>query len=487
MFQVTFLPEHIIIPVKPGTPLLQALISAGLRPDAPCGGKGTCGKCRVVADGRTVLACETTVERNMTVILPGSSAVTVLTEGHSGKWKPDGSHTYAAALDIGTTTLVAYLMDGKSGAVLATASAMNPQVQYGADVITRMEAALAHEEPILQRTILSGLQQLLRELVSDLDITTEEITLVTAAGNPAMHHLLLGIDPKPLVTPPYMPAVREAMELPAASWLPIHPDGILRVLPNIAGFVGGDTVGCMTAIGFGNLEELTLLIDIGTNGEMVLGDKNRRIACSTAAGPAFEGARISMGMRGSPGAIDHVWIEDGKLRHHVIGDTAARGLCGSGLLDLVACLLELQILDGSGYLKGGAITVPGTDVILTQKDIRELQLAKAAIRAGLELLCVHLGVKPEEIQSVLLAGAFGSRMDPQSACRIGMIPPVLLERIVPIGNAAGEGAKQCAVSAEAYEYSKKLAAGTEFLELASKAEFQDYFVDALEFCGEEEA
>ena len=483
MVHVTFLPDNRTISVEPGCTLLQAQIAAGIRADAPCGGKGTCGKCLITADGKTVLSCQTSVEQDMTVVLPGRSPVAILTQGHSGKRRADGTHADTAAFDIGTTTLVAFLMDGKSGEVLATASAVNPQIPYGADVISRMEAALANREPVLQKCILPALAHLLRELTEH----PEEITLVSVVGNTAMHHLLLGIDPKPLVTPPYMPMVREAMEIPAAPLLPVHPDGILRILPNIAGFVGSDTVACMTAADFGALEELTLLLDIGTNGEMVLGDKHRRIACSAAAGPAFEGAAISMGMRGSPGAIDHVWIEGDKIFHHVIGETNAMGLCGSGLLDLTACLLELEILDESGFLEGGQFTVPGTCVSLTQKDIREIQLAKAAIRAGIELMCAHLGVRTGEICSVLLAGAFGTTMDPRSACSIGLIPSVLLHRIRAIGNAAGEGAKQCAVSAAAYEYSKQLAAGTEFLELASNPDFQEYFVDALEFDKEETA
>ncbi len=486
MVRLTFLPSNTTIDAEPGTNLLRAMIDAGLRPDAPCGGKGTCGKCKVVVNGETILACKTAVREDMTVTLPQSDAVTILTGGRSGGVTADGSHAYAAAFDIGTTTLVGFLLDGKTGKVLATASAMNPQAQFGADVIARIEAAMAHDEPILQAVILPKLAELLEELVAEQGITTENITLVSMVGNTAMHHLLLNIDPRPLVTPPYMPAVREALERPAAPLLPIHPEGVLRVLPNIAGFVGGDTVGCMTAVDFGNLNELTLMIDIGTNGEMVLGNRDRRIACSTAAGPAFEGAKISMGMRGSPGAIDHVWVEDGLLRHHTIGDGKALGICGSGLLDLVACLLELGILDESGYLEEKRYCIPGTVVALTQKDVREVQLAKAAIRAGIELMCGQLRVKPEEIQSVLLAGAFGNYMDPRSACRIGMIPPALLERITPTGNAAGAGAKMCAVSTEAFEYSKKLAAETEFLELASRPEFQDCFVDALEFCEEDD-
>lgn len=482
MFQVTFLPERITIAAQSGTTLLQAMIDAGIRPDAPCGGKGTCGKCLVEVDGETVLACQTAVGRNMTVSIPRRENLTVLTDGIPTNLAADGTHELAAAFDIGTTTLVAFLLDGRTGALLDTASAMNPQAQYGADVIARIEAAMANDRPVLQQCLTPVLNQLLKELTA----SPEKITLVSLVGNTAMHHLLLGIDPKPLVTPPYMPAVREAMEIPAAPLLTIHPDGIIRVLPNIAGFVGADTVACMTAVDFGCLTELTLMIDIGTNGEMVLGNQNRRIACSAAAGPAFEGARISMGMRGSPGAIDHVWIHNGALQHHVIGNRIAKGICGSGLLDLVACLLELELLDDSGRLEGGRFTIPGTCVSLTQKDIREVQLAKAAIRAGIDLMCVHLDVKPEDIRTVLLAGAFGNYMDPRSACRIGMIPPVLLGRIRCIGNAAGEGAKKCAVSTAAYEQSKHLAAETEFLELASKSEFQEYFVDALEFSEEED-
>ena len=485
MVSLTFLPNNITISVDAGTTVLEAMIRAGLHPDAPCGGRGTCGKCKVQVNGNTALACQTQVREDLIVTLPETDAVSILETGVTGTVQADGIHEYVAAFDIGTTTLVAFLLSGKTGELLATASSMNPQAQYGADVIARIESAMGADTPVLQEAILPKLRELLGELAQEAGIDQNEIRLVSMVGNTAMHHLLLGIDPRPLVTPPYMPNIRQALELPAAPMLPIHPGGVLRVLPNIAGFVGGDTVGCMTAVDFGNLDRLNLMIDIGTNGEMVLGTGSRRIACSTAAGPAFEGAKISMGMRGSPGAIDHTWIEDGNLRWHTIGGEEPKGICGSGLLDLVACLLDLEILDESGYLEE-TFTIPGTAVSLTQKDIREVQLAKAAIRAGIELMCVHLGVQPEDIQSVLLAGAFGNYMDPRSACRIGMIPPVLLDRIKPIGNAAGEGAKLCAVSAERYEYSKQLAAETEFLELASRPEFQDCFVDALEFCEEDD-
>ena len=486
MIQVTFLPDNITVMVEAGSTLLQAQILAGLHPDAPCGSKGTCGKCMVKISGEDVPACRTRIFVDTTVTLPQWEGSVVLSGGLSIPLCPDGLHEYVAAFDLGTTTLVGYLLDGKTGALLTTSSAMNPQVRYGADVITRIETALKGEGPALQQCILEALQQLLAELSDKAGIRAADIDLISVAGNTAMHHLLLGIDPKPLVTPPYMPAVRDAIEMDAASLLPVCPRAALRILPNIAGFVGGDTVACMTAVDFGRLEKLTLMLDIGTNGEIVLGNRQQRIACSSAAGPAFEGARISMGMRGSPGAIDHVWIEGGRLCHHTIGGGQAQGICGSGLLDLVACLLDLGILDESGYLHGKEYTIPGTTIVLTQKDIREFQLAKAAIRAGIELSCRHLGIEPKEIHSVLLAGAFGSHMDPSSACRVGMIPPVLQDRICSVGNAAGEGAKHCAVSRDAYEYSKKLAAETEFLELASSRDFQDCFVDALQFSGEDD-
>lgn len=478
-FTVTFQPDQVVAVVCRGTSILSAQIAAGLRPDAPCGGKGTCGKCKVLLDGQEVPACQTSVDRDMTVWLPKVKKASILTRGIARNIRPDGTDDYCLALDVGTTTLVAYLLDGRSGALFAQSSALNPQNQYGADVISRIQYALERDDQALKDTIRRELSELTCEVARKSHIEPGQITAAAVVGNTAMHHLLLGIDPKPLVTPPYMPNVSKAMELPAGGILPIS--GTVRILPNIAGFVGGDTVGCMTAVGFDRLEELTLMIDIGTNGEMVLGDKNRRIACSTAAGPAFEGAKISCGMRGAEGAIDHVWLENGEIIYHVIGEGKAAGLCGSGLLDLIAVLLQTQIIDASGYLAGGVYQIEGTAVTLTQKDVREVQLAKAAIYAGIRLMARHLGIKVEQIQKVMLAGAFGNYMEPASACRIGMIPECLLDRIQPIGNAAGEGAKLCALSREEFEYSKHLAEATEFLELASCPEFQDCYVDALEF------
>lgn len=485
MYTVTFLPSGVSVEVEAGTSLLSAEVMAGLHPDAPCGGNGTCGKCRVMLDGQEVLACETAVNRDMTVQLPEQSKAEILVDGIGKQLAADGQHEYVVAFDIGTTTLVGFLLNGKTGDILASASTMNPQAQYGADVISRIQTAITEDSSLLRQCITDALGKLILELADKTKIDTTQITLVCVVGNTAMHHLFLGIDPSSLITPPYMPTISHAIEEPVNGRLPIAGTGILRVLPNIAGFVGADTVGCMVSTGFDALQELTLLIDIGTNGEMVLANRDRRIACSTAAGPAFEGAKISQGMRGAAGAVDHVWLKNGDLHFHVIGESDPIGICGSGLLDLVAALLDAEIIDESGRLEDKLYILSGTTVSLTQKDVREVQLAKGAIRAGIELMCREMGVQPEDIKTVLLAGAFGNYMDPKSACRIGMIPPCLVDRIRPVGNAAGEGAKLCAVNCAEFERAKQLAEKTDFLELASLPDFQDRFVDALEFCEDE--
>jgi uncharacterized 2Fe-2S/4Fe-4S cluster protein (DUF4445 family) len=290
------------------------------------------------------------------------------------------------------------------------------------------------------------------------------------------------------------------MTLRAASFdIQIHPNGQLLMLPDIAGYVGADTVGCVLAVRPDQKEEITLLVDIGTNGEMVLGNRDRLVACSTAAGPAFEGAKITCGMRGSAGAVDHVSFENGRWSYTTVQGAPAVGLCGSGLIDLVAQLILAGCIDESGHLESGQadaqtfVLVPpeeagnDTGVYLTQKDIREVQLAKAAIAAGQKLLMKELSVTEDDIAGIYIAGAFGNYMDPVSAGVIGMLPKRLTGRIHPIGNAAGEGARIALLDGEAFEESERLARRIDFVELAASPEFQDYFVDELGFDEEEES
>ena len=480
---ITLLPSGQRIAVEHGVTLHQGLQSAGVLLDAPCGGKGRCGKCTVTIDGKEQLACQITVTDSMEVMLPQERNSLVLTEGAGRAVQADGTDRCVLAFDVGTTTLAAYLMDGITGQLLARAGTKNPQISFGADVISRIQYVMQTGSTELQTLVRTALAELTQQTAEEAGISPEEITTASIVGNTAMHHLLLGIDPTPLTTPPYMPKECQALELPAEGLLPIAPSGRVRILPNIAGFVGADTTACLVAAEFDRREPLTLLIDIGTNGEMVLGNRHRRIACSTAAGPAFEGANISCGMRGGPGAVDHVFVKDGEIAWHSIGDCPPVGICGSGLLDLVAVLLEQGYINKRGRLPE-PFCLPGTEIVLTQKDVREVQLAKAAIRAGIELMVRQLDVELSDIEAVYLAGAFGNYLDPKAACRIGMIPPVLLDRIQGIGNAAGEGARLCALSLQEYRNSSKIAAETEFLELATFLDFQRLFVNRMVFAEE---
>ncbi len=488
-YRVHFMREEITCVVPKGKTILEAEILARLMPDAPCGGKGKCGKCKVMADRKPVLACQTLVEKDLEVDtrLPESEGMRILVEGFQrsipfspGELSKGVEHPLLAAVDVGSTSVVAYLMDGWTGRTLGVDSMPNPQRQYGADVVMRGNYAMEKGAGILSSCIQEAVEGLLCRTAEACGQKAGDIVRIAMVGNSCMHHLFLGIPVDSLVLAPYEPKVKQALTLPAADYgMKACPSAQMLWLPNIGGFVGADTVGGLLASRLDLCEEPTLLVDIGTNGEMVLASGGKMAACSTAAGPAFEGAKITCGMRGSTGAIDHVWLEDGKLGYHTIDDAKPVGICGSGLLDAAACLLRCGLLDESGRLKE---TYHFTkDVFLNQKDIRELQLAKAAICAGIQLLCRHRGMEPGRIQKVLLAGAFGNYLDPGSACAIGMFPEGLKGRIEPIGNAAGEGAKIAALNQEEYQRSSQLAEQVEFLELALDPGFQEVYIDELEF------
>lgn len=489
-FRITFVKENITYEALPGLTVLEAQIAAGLSPDAPCGGRGTCGKCRVQIDGVPALACQTRTDRDMEVETGAEQEgeVQILMKGcgrqvslMAGEFPEDAEAPLLAAIDLGSTSVVAYLLDGSTGKLLAVKSMLNPQRQYGADVVMRCSYALEKGPELLSRCIQISVNGLLRELAKECGRSQEEIVRIVMVGNSCMHHLFLNISTETLALAPYKPKVKEALELKAIDYgLQVHPEAKLYWLANIGGFVGADTVGCMLAANMDVREKMTLLVDIGTNGEMVLGNRQSGLtACSTAAGPAFEGAKITCGMRGSAGAIDHVWVENGELAWHVIGESEPLGICGSGLLDAAACLLKLGIIDDSGWMKETYYFTK--KVFINQKDIRELQLAKAAISAGIRMLCRLKGIETDEIEELLIAGAFGNYLNPASACAIGMFPKELEGRIVSVGNAAGEGAQIAALNEEEYRRSSLLAEETVFLELALDPGFQDVYVDELEF------
>ena len=493
-FLIKFMPGGQTVSVPEGTNLLEAARSAGLTPNAPCGGKGTCGKCKVrllhLPDSPEVLACQTPVTQNMTVRFLSdegkSQVISTKSDLGLGQFPPDSCEGYCVAFDIGTTTVVGYLLS-VDGQELGSVGRLNPQMTYGADVISRINYCLENTQEPLTTVIRSTLKEQILLLCEKQGISDTEIRTIAVVGNTCMHHMLMAIDPRPLVTPPYSPGEKRPLQVSAMELLGICPNAQVRVFPNIAGFVGGDTVGCMTALEFDKLTEPSLLIDIGTNGELVMTDGKKMLACSTAAGPAFEGAKISCGMRAADGAIDHVWLENGEVRCSVLGDAEPIGICGSALLDAIAVFLDLEDIGESGrvltddrllHLKG--------NVALTQNDVNELQFAKGAIAAGIEMMADDLGLDLHDIQAVYLAGAFGNYMNPDSACRIGLIPAFLRERIKPCGNAAGKGSQMAAVSREAYEYANTLATASDFLDLAAQPDFQDTYVEHLCFEEEEE-
>lgn len=488
-YPVHFINEKCTCMAESGMTILEAEIAAGIVPDAPCGGKGTCGKCRILLDGMEALACQSRVTREMTVVTfaGGQQNYQILRTGlgravdcDPGPLPGQVKTPLLAAVDLGSTSVVAYLMGGVSGKVLGVKSMPNPQRQFGADVVMRCSHAMEHSMEALSFCIREAVDGLLHDLASGCGCSATDIVRVVMAGNSCMHHLFLEILVDTLALAPYEPRVKDAVTRKASDCgIHVCPDAQLHWLPNIGGFVGADTTACMLTAEYDRREPMTLLIDIGTNGEMVLGNRDGYSVCSTAAGPAFEGAKITCGMRGSTGAIDHVYLEDGKLRLHVIGDVRPTGICGSGLLDAVYCLLKTGHIDASGRMKDTYYFTP--EVFLTPKDVRELQLAKAAIAAGVQLLCKHRGVALTDIQELLLAGAFGSYLNPVSACGIGLLPGALLDRIRPIGNAAGQGAQIAALNIHEFERGRKLAETADFLELALSPDFQDVYVDELSF------
>lgn len=525
-FTVTFLPQKKTMTVPEGTTILAAEQMAGLEPDAPCGGNGKCGKCRVeIVEGKktgVVLACQTLVDSDMKVdTMIQAKVQKILVNGKTRQVPVDPGITrtgadadrpsFLMAFDIGTTTVVGYLLDARDGHEAGVVSMMNPQHQFGADVISRANYVLENGGDQMRKVIVDALNQMIGKACRDAGIQREDVIQVSIVGNTCMHHLFLGISPDSLVHAPYVPAVKDGMILPPEkTGLKLNPEGRVVILPNIAGFVGADTVGCMLCVAFDQLEDMTLMIDIGTNGELVMGNKDKMVTTSTAAGPAFEGAKIECGMRGSKGAVSHLSVKDGHMVMEVVDGAKPIGICGSGLIDILAFMIRYGFVDNYGGLcdaddledpvakaeswrlqdvngKPAFVLFPagetGNDapVYLSQKDIREVQLAKGAIAAGIQIMTEKLGIKPGDIRQVFLAGAFGNYMDAANACEIGLIPYELKDRIIPIGNAAGEGSKLACLNQEEYRYACKMAKEAEFIELATESEFQDVFVDQLEF------
>ncbi|MEW6668978.1 MAG: ASKHA domain-containing protein [Thermodesulfobacteriota bacterium] len=415
---------------------------------------------------------------------------------------------YGLAFDIGTTTVAGYLVDLVGGRVVGAASATNKQALHGADVVSRMTYAMTGREGLaeMQTLAVRTLEGIIRELLARYRVTQERIYSLAFTGNTVMNHFLLGISPENIALAPFVPVFTRSLmgTVERLGIKGVSPDARFVVLPNIAGYVGADTVSVMVATRIHERLGHWLAIDIGTNGEIVLSSRGRLLTCSTAAGPAFEGGCISQGMAAVLGAVSGVEFSQ-DVRLSVVGAGRPRGVCGSGLVDAVSEMLRVGILHRSGRilppeecprellsaLKARVeVTESGLrfvlargrrDVAVTQKDIRELQLAKGAIRAGIEILLKEADLRASQLDGILLAGAFGSNLRPESLQAIGLIPPVPRERIRPVGNAAATGAIMALLSRRQLELASQLAGRSEHIELSLRKDFQKAFLAALDF------
>jgi len=604
--KVTILPEKKTVYVLPGTNIVEAAGKANIPIELPCGGEGTCGKCRItVVEGNVPplpseekllgkeaiskgvrLACQAKIYSPCKIHIPEEiriSAQKILTESIEGEkevcpsiWKyyfklqpptlernisdldllrravpkkffaniyvlrelhnflkthnyqatgvfsngelihfEEGdttSEAFGVAFDIGTTTLVGTLMDAKTGKELAVSSRMNPQVAYGADVISRIQFAMNSADGLerLHFAIIGTMNEMLKEMTNVSKVPLKKIYKIVLCGNSTMQSIVLNISPESLSSIPFSLALREGIEVKAIKLgITINPDGTVYVFPNIGGFIGGDTVSAILSTTQYKAEEIKLCVDIGTNGEIVLGNRNRLITASTAAGPAFEGARISQGMRAMPGAIEKVVFTDDVLIS-TVGNVPALGICGSGLIDTVAGMLRSGIIDETGRiqppktLKGrlsdkilerivkkessfgfklvdGDNIGNGTPIFVTQRDIRELQLAKAAIAASIKILEKKMGITDQDLSEVFLAGAFGNFIRRSNAVRIGLIPNIPFEKIKFVGNAASLGAKLVLLCSTLRNTIENISTKTEYVELSLSSDFQNEFAESMLF------
>jgi uncharacterized 2Fe-2S/4Fe-4S cluster protein (DUF4445 family) len=404
---------------------------------------------------------------------------------------------HALAFDLGTTTVVATLLDLETGQPQAVQSILNAQQPFGADVISRISATMLDPDALqmLQARAHETLQKLTGEVCAEADVDPAEVYEIVVTGNVTMIQIALGIDPEPLSMAPFTIVARRLPEARATDFgVRVHERAPAVLFPALGAYVGPDIVAGVLATGITLDRRVRLFIDVGTNSEIVLGSSARTLATAAPAGPAFEAAQIKCGMRAAEGAIEGVKIVDGEVSLTVIGDVEAVGLCGSGLVDAVAELVGAGILDNSGRFVLGSSERLGKvgeenvfylhdDVYLSQRDVRELQFAKASIATGWSLLCKDLGIEPEEISQVLLGGSFGSYLSASSAVKIGLVPRLSLARIIAAGNVAGEGAKIAALSVTERAATQAILEEVEYVELSGRADFNDLFIDQLRLPG----
>ena len=531
--RIRFLPEGVTTSLSPGETILAHAIRAGVAILSPCGGEGRCGKCRVAVTGNIrgdsdpgILSPE---DRRSgirlscrCVPLDGEVGVTVLPESRPARLSayidgremaengpylpfhvvPEKGTPLGVALDVGTSTLAGVLIDLRDGAVLARATADNPQMVCGEDLISRIVYGEENPDgfPLLRRLLLRGLDKVIADLLA-FSPEPGKIVEVTAAGNTVLSHILYGLSPAPVRRPPHRPTLKEypvktGKELGVSN----APSARFRIFPSIGGFVGGDIVAGILASGMHRSEAVSLLFDVGTNGEVALGNREFRIACSSSAGPAFEGGEVACGMRAYPGAIESVRIDPESLaaEYTVIGSGKPAGVCGSGILDLCAELFRAGLIDRTGRFvsragapfreteRGRAFVVveadrsaTGADISFTASDLKCVIRTKAALCAAADALLQVVGLSREEVERVYIAGGFGNFLDLRSALTIGVFPPFPLKKFVPLGNASLAGAIGALRSRKRWEEAAALAPSTAYHDLSSDPAFMDLYQRAL--------
>jgi uncharacterized 2Fe-2S/4Fe-4S cluster protein (DUF4445 family) len=425
--------------------------------------------------------------------LRGSEVVGVL---------PRETQWIGLAVDIGTTKLAAYLVDLDNGITIAKGGRMNPQIAFGEDVISRIAYANKEERgrEILQTKLIQELNDLVGELCQEVGLKREQVVEAVVVGNTVMHHLFSGLPVRQLGEAPYVPVTSEVLEFPAASiGLLLAPGAWVYMPPNIAGYVGADHVAMLIATRLWQSNKTVLAVDIGTNTEVTLAANGRLLSCSCASGPAFEGAHIQDGMRAAPGAIERVQLIEGEIRLQTIGGKPPVGICGSGIMDVVAEMLTNGLLDKRGVLKADDsrmrikdgrqefVLSPADenghhqDIVITRSDVNEIQLAKGAIRSGIDILLTEMGLPTNDLEAVIVAGAFGTYIDIDSAIRVGMFPELPRHRFQQVGNAAGAGARDLLLSMEMRHVASQIKDRIEYVELTTHSDFHRFFMERLYF------
>ncbi len=526
---ITFEPTGDRVEVAPGVTLRAAAAKAGVALPAPCGGLGVCGGCAVQASGalqapgadellllsseareRSVrIACKARVHGDVTVrplraVPPAELRIVETGDLHEVSVEPPERRglfgpepPLGAVVDVGTTTVVVALVDLRTGETLGSASALNPQHPFGHDVLSRISHAASSGVEALREPVVRVIEDLALGLVQRAGLGADHLREIAVAGNTTMLHLLLGFDPAPLGAAPYAPARLDAVDRPAAE-LGFTRLGTARtyVLPGISAFLGADVTAGLLTTRLAERESTALFIDLGTNGEIVLRTRDRMLGASTAAGPALEGASIEYGMRAETGAIERVTFARDSLVLGTIGDAPATGLCGSGLIDLVGVLLESGVVDHTGLMHDDVAhplarlvstrdgvrifeVVPG--VYLTQRDIRQIQLASAAVATGIDLLLESAGIAPGDVSELVIGGGFGFHVRADALARMGMVPSAWRDRITYGGNTAIAGTTRALLDRGQRRLADAIARHVETIDLAAHPDFQTRFIRALDF------